>query len=165
MSVKSMHYNHPYWPSPRAARFARILIAAGRAPKPAGRMTHDKALTVMADILHMSVHDFLHVKPLNILQRLGLASDEEQALEMLGSSGIDPWWIIGGSRRLPCCVACDRVLAPAPGAPVAAAAAPGALVTLRRSLMEYFAEETGSVGEAHFNAINEILEQFQGLTL
>jgi hypothetical protein len=31
--------------------------------------------------------------------------------------------------------------------------------------MEYFAEETGSVGETHFNAINEILEQFQGLTL
>lgn len=153
-----MYYNHPYWPSPRAARFARILIAANRAPKPAGRMTHDKALAVMADILHMSVHDFLHVKPLEMLQRLGIASNEEQAREMLGSSGIDPWWIIGGSRRLPCCVACDRV-------PAAATAPTGALVTLRRSLMEYFAEETGSVGETHFNAINEILQQFKGLTL
>lgn len=77
-------------------------------------MTHDKALTLMAYALNLSVHEFLHVKPLDALQRLKLAANEDEARAMIGDSGISYWWILGGTRRLPCCV-CDRILdAPAP---------------------------------------------------
>ena len=107
---KSPHYNHPYWPSPRAARFARLLLKQNTLlPKPEGRMTHDKALKVMADYLNLSVHEFLHVRPLDALQRLKLATNEDDARAMIGNNGINYWWILGGTRHLPCCV-CDRIL-------------------------------------------------------
>jgi hypothetical protein len=125
---KSQHYNHPYWPSPRAARIAKLLLKQheppsylhweiaeiwreGRPVKPEGRLTHDKALKVMADYLNLSVHEFLHVKPLDALQMLKLARHEDEARAMIGDSGISYWWILGGTRRLPCCV-CDRMPEP-----------------------------------------------------
>lgn len=109
---KSQHYNHPYWPSPRAARFAKMLLKQNPLfPKPEGRLTHDKALKVMADYLNLSVHEFLHVKPLDALQMLKLASHEDEARAMIGDNGISYWWILGGTRRLPCCV-CDRMPEP-----------------------------------------------------
>jgi len=109
---KSQHYNHPYWPSPRAARIAKLLLEKNPLfPKPEGRMTHDKALKLMADHLGLSVHEFLHVRPLDALVRLKLASHEDDARAMIGDNGISYWWILGGTRRLPCCV-CDRILGP-----------------------------------------------------
>jgi len=129
----SQHYNHPYWPSPRAARIAKLLleqhkmpsglglifeqdwVAMGHPVKPEGRLTHDKALKVMADFLGLTVHEFLHVKPLDALQRLKLAANEDDARAMIGDNGISYWWILGGGnfkRCLPCCV-CDRILPPA----------------------------------------------------
>ena len=111
---KSQHYNHPYWPSPRAARFARLLLKQNTLlPKPEGRMTHDKALTLMADYLILSVHEFLHVKPLEALQLLKLAMNEKEARAIIGSDYRRRRW----SRRYffgkPCCV-CDRILDPVP---------------------------------------------------
>ena len=87
------------------------LVAMGHPVKPEGRLTHDKALKVMADYLGLSVHEFLHVRPLDALVRLKLASHEDEARAMIGDNGISYWWILGGTRRLPCCV-CDRILAP-----------------------------------------------------
>ena len=132
----SQHYNHPYWPSPRAARIAKLLLkqhempdlgwifeqawtAAGHPVKPEGRLTHDKALKVMADYLRLSVHEFLHIKPMDAILRLKLANTEEKAWSILGNTSLPPWWQWGG--RMPCCVACDRILPPVPAEPPAAA--------------------------------------------
>lgn len=122
---KSQHYNHPYWPSPRAARIAKLLlekhkmpsglglafeqawVAMGHPVKPEGRLTHDKALKVMADFLGLTVHEFLHIKPADAILRLKLANTEEKAWSILGNTTLPVWW--GG--RLPCCV-CDRILDP-----------------------------------------------------
>ena len=123
------HYNHPFWPSPRAARIAKMLLkqhempsglgwifeqawtAAGHPVKPEGRLTHDKALKVMADYLRLTVHEFLHIKPVDAILRLKLANTEEKAWRILGNTTLSVWW--GG--RMPCCVVCDRMLpAPAP---------------------------------------------------
>ena len=139
----SQHYNHPYWPSPRAARIAKLLLKQheppsylhweiaeiwreGRPVKPEGRLTHDKALKVMADYLGLSVHEFLHIKPFDAILRLKLVDPcsfnaEEKAWRILGNTTLPVWW--GG--RMPCCVVCDRMLppapAPAPAEPPAAA--------------------------------------------
>ena len=127
-----MYYNHPFWPSPRAARIAKLLLkqhempdlgwifeqawtAAGHPVKPEGRQTHDKALKVMADYLRLSVHEFLHIKPADAILRLKLANTEEKAWRILGNTSLSVWW--GG--RMPCCV-CDRMLLPAPAAPAPA---------------------------------------------
>jgi len=136
----SQHYNHPYWPSPRAARIAKLLleqhkmpsglglifeeawVAMGHPVKPEGRLTHAKALKLMADHLGLTVHEFLHIKPLDALQRLKLAKNEDDAREIIGDNGISYWWILGGGnfqRRLPCCV-CDRILDPPAPAPAPA---------------------------------------------
>jgi len=96
-STKSQNYNHPFWPSPRAVRIARLM-------KIPGRLTHDKALKVLADKLCLSVHEFLHVKPMEALIRLGLAYNEDQALKMVGNLTTYEWWLIGGRRSLPCCL-------------------------------------------------------------
>ena len=130
--MPSLYYNHPYWPSPRAARIAKLLLkqhempdlgwifeqawtAAGHPVKPEGRLTHDKALKVMADYLRLSVHEFLHIKPADAILRLKLANTEEKAWRILGNTSLSVWW--GG--RMPCCV-CDRMLLPAPAAPAPA---------------------------------------------
>jgi hypothetical protein len=142
----SQHYNHPYWPSPRAARIAKLLleqhkmprglglifetpprkaggsqvvthgvsnfeqawVAMGHPVKPAGRLTHDKALKLMADFLGLTVHEFLHIKPVDAILRLKLANTEEKAWSILGNTTLPVWW--GG--RMPCCVVCDRILDP-----------------------------------------------------
>jgi hypothetical protein len=115
--MPSLYYNHPFWPSPRAVRIARMLFDRRPwylqpvAKKPEGRLTHDKALAVMADVLRMTVHQFLHVKPIDAILRLGIAWNEDQARKLLGDNGINYWWILGGTHLLPCC-ACDRILAP-----------------------------------------------------
>ena len=139
--MSSPYYNHPYWPSPRAARIAKLLLkkhemprnmgwifeqawtAAGHPVKPEGRLTHDKALKVMADYLRLTVHEFLHIKPFDAILRLKLANTEEKAWRILGNTTLSVWW--GG--RMPCCVVCDRMPpAPAPAQlpPEGAAAGP-----------------------------------------
>jgi len=132
--MPSLYYNHPFWPSPRAARIAKLLlkqhempsglgwtfeqawVASGHPVKPEGRLTHDKALKVMADFLGLTVHEFLHIKPADAILRLKLANTEEKAWRILGNTTLPVWW--GG--RMPCCV-CDRMLPPAIAEPPAAA--------------------------------------------
>ena len=137
----SLHYNHPYWPSPRAARIARLLLEKNSSlQKPAGRMTHDKALELMAFALNLSVHEFLHVRPLDALQRLKLADNEEDARAIIGDNGINYWWILGGTRHLPCCV-CDRILEPAPE--------PAPAEDMVEELQTYIAMKTGMEVSRH----------------
>ena len=116
MSTKSQYYNHPFWPSPRAARIARLLFdnrpwyIPNRVKKPVGRLTHDKALKVMADKLGISVHEFLHIKPIDAVIRLGLAYHEDDATKILGKRNSIKWpWIIGGYMPFACCVVCERM--------------------------------------------------------
>jgi len=135
--MSSLYYNHPFWPSPRAARIAKLFlnhykmprgmgrtfeqtwreywVGQGRPVKPEGRLTHDKALKVMADYLGLSVHEFLHIKPVDAILRLKLAYTEAQAWSILGNTTLPVWWWGG---RMPCCVVCDRMLPPVPAAHV-----------------------------------------------
>ena len=136
MSSSSPHYNHPFWPSPRAARIAKLLLKQheppsylhweiaeiwreGRPVKPEGRLTHDKALALMADYLGLSVHQFLHIKPVDAILRLKLANTEAHAYRILGNITFPAWWMSG--LRMPCCVACERTAPPASTTHVAAA--------------------------------------------
>jgi hypothetical protein len=129
--MSSPYYNHPFWPSPRAARIAKLLLEKhkmprglgwtfeqvwseywqGRPVKPAGRLTHDKALKLMADYLGLTVHEFLHIKPVDAILRLKLVDPcshnaEQKAWLILGNVVLPAWWQWGG--RMPCCVACER---------------------------------------------------------
>ena len=104
--MSSPHYNHPFWPSPRAARIAKMLLK-----KPGGRLTHDKALKVMADQLGLTVHQFLHIQPVDAILRLKLADTEQKAWSILGNTTLPPWWQWQG--KMPCCYVCERT-APAP---------------------------------------------------
>jgi len=174
---KSQHYNHPYWPSPRAARIAKMVLAkrTWSAPHYIGRLTHDKALEVLADSMYMSVHEFLHVKPLDALQRLKLAKNEDDARAMIGDNGINYWWILGGTRRLPCCV-CDRI--PDPPAPAPAPApepepepeAEPEAEDLIEKLQAYISTATGTEIDryelaaiiASFNGQSAIINSFNG---
>lgn len=205
----SQHYNHPYWPSPRAARIAKLLLkqhempdlgwifeqdwtAAGHPVKPEGRLTHDKALKVMADYLRLSVHEFLHIKPVDAILRLKLANTEEKAWSILGNTTLPVWW--GG--RMPCCVACDRYAAPpVPAEPVvpardppspaimpalsaapAPAPAPGASAEARQhppaagaelieTLMEFLKEMNGIVTAGDQRYVTALVEQYKGRVL
>ena len=70
-TTKSLYYNHPHWPSPRAVRFVRELSKCGYVKKPAGRLTHDKALGILADKVGMTVRVFLReITPIGLLQRI-----------------------------------------------------------------------------------------------
>lgn len=74
-SIKSLHYNHYQWPSPRAVRFVRELAKYGYVKKPAGRLTHDKALGILADKLAMTVPLFLRdITTIGLLKRIGAPS-------------------------------------------------------------------------------------------
>ena len=116
--MSSPHYNHPFWPSPRAARIAKMLLK-----KPGGRLTHDKALKVMADQLGLTVHQFLHIQPADAILRLKLTDTEQKAWSILGNTTLPPWWQWQG--KMPCCYACERTApAPAPPAPVPATVVP-----------------------------------------
>ena len=71
-SIKSLHYNHYQWPSPRAVRFVRELAKYGYVKRPAGRLTHDKALGILADKLAMTVPMFLRdITTIGLLKRIG----------------------------------------------------------------------------------------------
>jgi len=94
-------------PSGLGLIFEQAWVAMGHPVKPEGRLTHDKALKVMADFLGLTVHEFLHIKPADAILRLKLANTEEKAWSILGNTTLPVWW--GG--RLPCCV-CDRILDP-----------------------------------------------------
>ena len=189
---KSQHYNHPYWPSPRAARIAKLLLkqhempdlgwifeqawtAAGHPVKPEGRLTHDKALKVMADYLRLSVHEFLHIKPMDAILRLKLANTEEKAWSILGNTTLPVWW--GG--RMPCCVVCDRILPPAPAPPEpstvvpvrdppalsispAAASPVPASGELIETLMEFLKEMNGIVTAGDQRYVTALVQQFKG---
>ena len=204
----SQHYNHPYWPSPRAARIAKLLLkqhempdlgwifeqawtAAGHPVKPEGRLTHDKALKVMADYLRLSVHEFLHIKPADAILRLNLANTEEKAWSILGNTTLPVWW--GG--RMPCCVVCDRMLPPVPATVVpvrdppspaimpalsaAPAPAPGASAEPREArqhppaagaelietLMEFLKEMNGIVTAGDQRYVTALVEQYKGRVL
>jgi len=104
--MSSLYYNHPFWPSPRAARIAKLVLKKYGSVKPAGRLTHDKALKVMADNLGLTVHEFLHIKPVDAILRLKVAYTEAQAYRILGNTTLPAWWMSG--VRMPCCVACER---------------------------------------------------------
>jgi hypothetical protein len=111
---KSQHYNHPYWPSPLAARIAKMVLAKGTwsMQRYTDRLTHDKALEVLAHYMYMSLQDFLRLKPLQAVRCLGLATNEKEARAIIGSDYRRRRW----SRRYfgkPCCV-CDRILDPVP---------------------------------------------------
>ena len=188
----SQHYNHPYWPSPRAARIAKLLLEqhkmppylgwtseqtwseywVGRPVKPAGRLTHDKALKVMADYLGMSVHDFLHIKPVDAILRLKLVDPcafnaEEKAWRILGNTTLPVWW--GG--RMPCCVVCDRMLPPAPAPaepPEAATVVPvrdppsPASDEIIETLMEFLKEMNGIVTAGDQRYVTALVQRFKG---
>ena len=135
--MSSLYYNHPFWPSPRAARIAKLLLKrhqmppylgwtfeqawseywVGRPVKPEGRLTHDKALKVMADYLGLSVHEFLHIKPVDAILRLKLANTEAHAYRILGNTTLPAWWMSG--LRMPCCVCLRQQTPPERGATVA----------------------------------------------
>ena len=71
-TTKSLYYSHYQWPSPRAVRFVRELAKYGYVKKPAGRLTHDKALGILADKLGMTVPVFLRdITPIGLLKRIG----------------------------------------------------------------------------------------------
>ena len=71
-TTKSLYYSHYQWPSPRAVRFVRELAKYGYVKKPAGRLTHDKALGILADKVGMTVPVFLRdITPIGLLKRIG----------------------------------------------------------------------------------------------
>jgi len=71
-TTKSLYYTHYQWPSPRAVRFVRELAKYGYVKKPAGRLTHDKALGILADKVGMTVPMFLRdITPIGLLKRIG----------------------------------------------------------------------------------------------
>jgi hypothetical protein len=208
--MSSPYYNHPFWPSPRAARIAKLMLKKHEAPysgwtceqpwsvywqtrpvKPAGRLTHDKALKVMADYLGLSVHEFLHIKPVDAILRLKLVDPcshnaEQKAWSILGNTTLPVWW--GG--RMPCCVVCDRMLLPVPAlaeppaaatvvpvrdppsgplpplspAPVAASTtqAPGASAELIETLMEFLKEMNGGVTAGDQRYVTALIDRFKG---
>ena len=122
--MSSPYYNHPFWPSPRAVRIAKLLleqhkmpsglglafeaawVAMGHPVKPEGRLTHAKALKLMADYLGRTVHEFAHIQPVEAILRLKLVDTEQKAWHILGNVTLPPWWQWGG--RMPCCVVCER---------------------------------------------------------
>jgi len=122
--MSSLYYNHPFWPSPRAVRIAKLLleqhkmpsglglafeqawVAMGHPVKPEGRLTHAKALKLMADYLGRTVHEFVHIQPVEAILRLKLVDTEQKAWHILGNVTLPPWWQWGG--RMPCCVVCER---------------------------------------------------------
>ena len=64
----------------------------------------------MADKLGISVHEFLHIKPIDAVIRLGLAYHEDDATKILGKRNSIKWpWIIGGYMPFACCVVCERM--------------------------------------------------------
>ena len=84
---KSMYYNHPHWPSPRAVRFVRELAKYGYVKKPAGRLTHDIALGILADKLGMTVSVFLRdITPVGLLQHIYYAVSPAQLFWLWGSA-------------------------------------------------------------------------------
>lgn len=164
------------------------------AKKPAGRLTHEKALAVMASVLGLTVHQFLHIQPVDAIRRLKLANTEEDAYRMLGDNTNYSWWLIGGRPLLPCCVACVRAPGsaapngPAPAATPAAAPAPEpspayqrlqerlaalapapaaapVLGQMRESILEYLKEAIGAVDAYDHLAITDILMRFKGRTV
>ena len=71
-TTKSLYYTHYQWPSPRAVRFVRELAKYGYVKKSAGRLTHDKALGILADKVGMTVPMFLRdITPIGLLKRIG----------------------------------------------------------------------------------------------
>ena len=70
-----MYYTHYQWPSPRAVRFVRELAKYGYVKKPAGRLTHDIALGILADKIGMTVPVFLgDITPIDLLKRIGAST-------------------------------------------------------------------------------------------
>lgn len=67
-------YNHPYWPSPRAANFVRYLKRKYCCGIPderlmyEGRLTHEKALIILASYGSMTVDELLKMNPVQYLK-------------------------------------------------------------------------------------------------
>ena len=84
---KSLYYNHPHWPSPRAVRFVRELAKYGYVNKPAGRLTHDIALGILADKLGMTVPVFLRdITPVGLLRHIYYDVSPAQLFWLWGSA-------------------------------------------------------------------------------
>ena len=158
-------------------------VGQGRPVKPEGRLTHDKALKLMADYLGLSVHEFLHIKPVDAILRLKLAYTEQQAYRILGNTTLPAWWMSG--VRMPCCVACERTAAAAPPAaatvvPVrdppastthalmpalSAAPAPApapASAELIETLLEFLKEMNGGVTSGDQRYVTAMVHRFKG---
>ena len=91
ITKKSMYYNHPEWPSPRAVLFVRKLAGWGYVKKPAGRLTHDIALGILSDKLGMTVPLFLRdITPISLLNRIG--ANNACYAPLLGAHAASCWF-------------------------------------------------------------------------
>lgn len=57
-------YRHEYWPSPRPVNFVKALIKSGHSVEYEGRLTHAKAVDILASIAEMDIHEFLKTDPI-----------------------------------------------------------------------------------------------------
>jgi hypothetical protein len=63
-------YNHPLWPSPRPMNFVRAIIKTEPDFKVYGsRLTHEKAVDILAQRAYMSRKEFLRINPLSYSER------------------------------------------------------------------------------------------------
>jgi len=62
-------YNHKYWPSPRAVNFVRYLRSVkAEGLSYEGRLTHEKALNILASYGSMTVDELLNMNPVEYLE-------------------------------------------------------------------------------------------------
>ena len=62
-------YNHRYWPSPRAVNFVRYLRSVNaEGLSYEGRLTHEKALNILASYGSMTLDELLNMNPVEYLE-------------------------------------------------------------------------------------------------
>jgi hypothetical protein len=66
-SSRKRYYNHPLWPSPRPVNFVRHLIKNNRV-KPQGRLTHAKAIEILASYSNNTPEDFLKINHITYMK-------------------------------------------------------------------------------------------------
>jgi hypothetical protein len=67
-SSRKRYYNHPLWPSPRPVNFVRHLIKNNRV-KPQGRLTHAKAIEILASYSNNTPEDFLKINHITYMKK------------------------------------------------------------------------------------------------
>jgi hypothetical protein len=139
-----MYYNHHQWPSPRAVRFVRELAKLGYVMKPAGRLTHDKALGILADQVGMTVPVFLRdITPIGLLNRIGA-----RPVSLLSKPSMYLSYIIPLTTTY------------SSGTPISPPAPPPAPVLSVRTLRTALVELTGSEMR-----VDALLATYKGITL